>query len=187
MVAVVAASYIIVGVMMTRKGEVTSTKQTAMTGSEGATSIIRNFQHIESYLDKIGWELSAKQAELLENKANLQGIMMRFYTPERDVIFVTGDKGSIDLKNSDVNLKGNVQAAYNETYYFYSEEVSWNDSRKLLTSPGPVRIVGPQGEITGHNLFARPLRKRFILRGGVTALFKGGLKSNLRNPTGEPS
>src|SRR5512138_3938335 len=89
LVAVVAAAYLVAAVMLTRRAEVRR-ETTALPGTKGATSIIRNFQHIESRLDQIAWELSASQAELLGDRANLTDIKMSFYTPEKDVISLSG-------------------------------------------------------------------------------------------------
>ena len=76
------------------------------------------------------------------------------------VIALTGDSGTIDLNTKNVQVKGNVQAVYNDTYRFYSDEIAWNAQRKLIRSPGKVRITGPEGEIDGAQLNPDPEAKR---------------------------
>jgi LPS export ABC transporter protein LptC len=143
----------------------------ALPGSPDATSIIQNFQHIESTLDRVSWELSAARAELVGRKATLDGIRMRFFTPDQEVITLAGQRGYIDLDSKNVRVTGQVVAEYEGTYRFHAEEVSWDADRRLLTSPGPVRIEGPEGEVRGEAMEAKPLRKRFSIEGGVSVDF----------------
>lgn len=183
LVAVVAAAYLVSAVMLTRDQQPAPVGEDALTGTEGATSIIQNFHHIESHLDKVSWELNAEKAELLEDSANLFGIEMRFYTPEKEVISLTGAEGSVDLRTKNIVVTGDVTAVYNGNYYFYADRINWNADRRRLTSTGPVRIVGPEGEIRGAFLLAKLNRKKkFIIKGGVTVDFDGG---NAQSSTGE--
>jgi LPS export ABC transporter protein LptC len=184
--ALVASSYLVVAFMLTRRSEPERMEETLI-GSKGATSVIKNFRHIESQLDRIGWELSADKAELLENKAKLYGIIMRFYTSEKEVIALRGDEGTLDLSNKNIVVKGNVAADYNDTYHMTAAEMTWDSASRLLSSVGEIRIFGPEGEIKGNAFVARPGRKRFIIKDGVTVDFKGGPGRTLFGITGEPS
>lgn len=177
--AAVAAAYLAAGIMFTRGGKEMPAEEMALSGDKGATSIIQNFQHIESHLDRIGWELSAGKAELMENTARLYNIKMRFFTPQREIISLEGETGTIDLSTNNILVQGKVAAAFNDRYYFYADEVSWDAGKKQLVSLGPVRIVSPQGEIAGATLLARPYSKRFLIEGGVTVDFKGNLKNQM--------
>ncbi len=184
--ALVAASYLAMAFMLTRRTEPERVEET-LTASQGATSVIKNFRHIESQLDRVGWELSADKAELLDGKAKLYGILMRFYTSEKEVIAIRGDEGTLDLASKNIVVKGNVSADYNDTYHMSAEEMTWNSATRLLSSVGGIRIVGPEGEIKGNAFVSRPGRKRFIIKDGVSVELKGGPGRTLFGNTGEPS
>jgi LPS export ABC transporter protein LptC len=180
-VALVGLAYLLSAIMFTRQARVQGVREKATPAGAGVMSVITNFRHVESHLDQVGWELSAKKAELLEGQARLYSIRMRFYTPEKEVISVRGEVGTIDLGTNNVGIRGNVRAVYNGTYHFYSDEVSWDSKTNVLRSPGPVRIVSPDGEIRGATLVARPAKKRFVIRKGVEVQFRGNPKDFLPN------
>jgi LPS export ABC transporter protein LptC len=146
-------------------------------GSEEASSIIQDFQHIESQMDKIGWRLNARKAELIDNMAFLQEVKVKFNTSEKEVIQARGDKGEIDMKTKNIELNGNVRVIYGETYRFYSQEIRWNDRDRVLHSRTPVRIIGPEGEITGRSLVARPDKMIFTIEGNVKVRYTGGARN----------
>ena len=147
-------------------------------GSQEATSIIQDFQHIESQLDKVGWQLNAKKAELIDNMAFLQGVKVKINTKKNEVIQARGEKGEIDMKTKNIELNGNVRVIYGETYRFYSQEIRWNDRERRLESRTPVRIVGPEGEITGRSLVAKPDKKVFTIEGNVKVRYRAGDMQN---------
>ncbi len=162
------AAYFISTSWLTRKtGEERPRQNRTLPGNREATSIIRNFRHVESRLNEVGWELSAKKAELMGNTANLEGIKVRFYTADNEVIVIKGDQGVIDMESNDIHLEGNVKAVYEDTYTIFTDQFTWKDDERELRSRAAVRIVGPEGEITGSNLVAKPDKKKFIVKGDV--------------------
>ncbi len=134
----------------------------------GQTSVIYNFHHAESHLDKTSWELSAARAELIGDRARLENIRMIIYSREGKSVTIEGSEGELDIGTKNARVLGEITAVYGDGYRFTTDEMRWDAERKVVTSAGPVLITGPEGEIRGGVLEAFPETEEYILRGGVT-------------------
>ncbi len=133
----------------------------------GQTSVIYNFHHAESQLDKTSWELSAARAELTGDRARLENIRMIIYSRQGKSITIEGREGELDIETRNARILGEITAVYGDGYRFATDEMRWDAERKVVTSTGPVLITGPEGEIRGGILEGSPETEEYILRGGV--------------------
>jgi LPS export ABC transporter protein LptC len=148
----------------------------------GQTSVIYNFHHVESQLDKTSWELSASRAELKGDRARLEKIRMTLFTKAGRSVTIEGSEGDIDIRTKNARVAGGIAAVYNGEYRFTTDEMNWDAERKVVTTSGPVRMVGPEGEIRGGRLEGFPETEEFSLRGGVTVELRN-MESELSKAT----
>lgn len=107
------------------------------------------------------WELFAEQAEGDQTQAwGLKGVRALFYNNDKVAFTVTGKEGSIDTKSRNMQIRGDVQTLSTNGYRFYTQDIKYDATKRMITSPTRVRMTAPPDKngsgmkITGENMQA---------------------------------
>ena len=140
-----------------------------------AEMVTRDFRHVETRMDRTVWVLESDRAELFEEKANLHKVKITWYGEPGDVaVVITSAEGTVDFRQRKARLLGNVRLERADGAVMSTEEILWNDKRKVLRAPSPVVISTPNFTVRGESLVARLRNERITLRGKVNAEIRAG-------------
>lgn len=92
------------------------------------------------------WELWADTAEGYNDKGLwlLNTVKTDFFAINGAVYNVKGEKGEVDQNSKNLIVTGNVVMRSSNGYTFKTEKLMYNSEDKLITSPVPVKVIGPR-------------------------------------------
>src|SRR5208282_3768644 len=83
---------------------------------------------------------------------------------------LTADHGTIDKTNGNVHLQDNVViTSLDRGTQMFTDVLDWNRNKDLVTTQDPVKIVDPQGVVTGQGMSAHPNLKKAQINKNVKA------------------
>ncbi len=111
---------------------------------------------VESQQGRRDWELFSASAEGNQGKGswNLKKVRVLFYNQEKVDYIVTGDEGSIDSRNKDLYIRGNVITKSANGYTFETASIYYNSAERVINSPELVTMKGP-GDERGSGLILK--------------------------------
>lgn len=140
-----------------------------------AEMVTRDFRHVETRMDRTIWVLESARAEIFEDKASLHTVKITWYgEPGEVTVVITSAEGTVDFKRRKAELRGDVRLARADGAVMITEEIFWNDRRKLLRAPLPVLITTPNFTVRGESLLANLKTERISLAGPVKGEIRGG-------------
>ena len=122
------------------------------------------------------WEMKAASARLLrsDNQAQVNDIVITFYTADNRSFRVTADQGLVSLETRDARISGNV-IIYHPDFKIYTESLRYHAERHIIVSESPVRIESPSLHLAGDRLCYDLSSMRAELAGNVN----GRINENL--------
>lgn len=143
--------------------------------SSKAEMVTRDFRHVETRMDRTVWILESAQAEIFENRARLQKVKITWFGEPGEVsVVITSAEGLVDFKNRKAELRGDVRLERADGAVLTTEEIFWNDRKKLLRAPSPVQITTPDFTIRGQSLGADLATEHITIKGRVNGEIRGG-------------
>jgi len=139
-------------------------------GAAGADAemVTRDFRHVETRMDRTIWVLEAKRAEIREQKARLTAVKVTWFGEAgAPPVVITSDAGRIDFETRNAELSGRVRAERADGAVLETERLVFDDRRKLLHAPEPVRITTPDFSFSGSSLTANVASRNVRLDGRV--------------------
>lgn len=123
------------------------------------------------------WTIRAESAKhnLKLESAQLKNLTLTVYNPAASDLSVTSTSGELDLKNRQVWLRGDVvfRAASGEKVY--TDELLFNDDKKLVQTDSPVRLVADGYTISGTGMRFNLSNRILVLKSLVEAVYREGL------------
>ncbi|RME15316.1 MAG: LPS export ABC transporter periplasmic protein LptC [Bdellovibrio sp.] len=115
------------------------------------------------------WELWAEEALSLRSKQSweLKGVKVRFFSPKGVEFLVRGQRGTVELRTKNMRIKGDVTVQSSNGYVFYTEEVEYISSYRLLKSLSPVQLKDHLGK---RRMFLRGQQMRTGLKEAITEI-----------------
>ncbi|MHB8834705.1 MAG: LPS export ABC transporter periplasmic protein LptC [Candidatus Methylomirabilia bacterium] len=140
-----------------------------------AEMVTRDFRHVETRMDRTVWVLESARAEIFEDKANLHTVKITWYgEPGEVTVVITSKEGTVDFKRRKAELRGDVRLARADGAVMSTEEIFWNDRKKVLRAPLPVLITTPNFTVRGASLLANLKTERITLVGPVQGEIRSG-------------
>jgi LPS export ABC transporter protein LptC len=140
-----------------------------------AEMVTRDFRHVETRMDRTVWVLESARAEIFADKAILHTVKITWYgEPGEVAVVITSTEGTVDFRNRNAELRGDVRLERADGATLSTEEIFWDDKSKLLRAPSPVVITTPNFTVRGEGLAANFKTERITLRGRVHGEIRGG-------------
>lgn len=140
-----------------------------------AEMVTRDFRHVETRMDRTVWVLESARAEIFEDNASLHTVKITWYgEPGEVTVVITSEEGTVDFKHRKAELRGNVRLERADGAVLSTEEIFWNDKKRLLRAPLPVLITTPNFTVRGESLLANLKTERITLSGPVNGEIRGG-------------
>lgn len=115
------------------------------------------------------WDINGTKADISENDVQITNVDANFYGKEQANL--TADHGTIDKASGNVNLKDNVVITSKDRgTQMTTDTLDYNRNKDLVSTEDPVKIVDPQGVITGQGMVAHPNLKKTKINKHVKAV-----------------
>ena len=136
--------------------------------------MLTNLHHEAVRDGKLEWMLDAGSAELTEvgRKGRFHKLDITLYGADKSETKVTAGYGEVNFFTNDFTLKHRVQAK-NNPYTLTSGEAEYNNDKRTLSSPGPVKIKGPSVYLTADSMQYNLEKKQAEFTGNVVAILGG--------------
>ncbi len=124
------------------------------------------------------WDVNGTKADISDTNIKITNVDANFYGSQQANL--TADHGVINKTNGNVNLKDNVViTSKDRDTKMTTDSLDWNRNKDLVTTQDPVKIVDPQGVVTGIGMSAHPNLKKAQINKHVKAKMH-------TQPQGEP-
>lgn len=137
---------------------------------------LQEFSFVQSKDGVVDWTLQASQAQVFdaEARALLLGVRLVLMGADGVSMTVEGDEGTINTSSKDFVIgkrSGDLALVLEHGYTIYTPRVNWVNSEHRFWTEEPVRIIGPNLEITGQGMDAflttREMRIHRNVRAGI--------------------
>lgn len=123
-------------------------KEKARSKVQTPTQKAKGIHLVETQQGSRDWELFSESAEGDQSASwELRNVKVLFYNKEKLSFTVTGDSGSIDGKNKDLHIRGNVVTKSENGYVFKTSAIFYNAKKRQIQSPEKVNMQGPKDEM----------------------------------------
>jgi len=116
------------------------------------------------------WDVNGTKADISDTNVQITNVDANFYGKENTNL--KSDHGTIDKTNGNVHLQDNVVVTADRGTQMTTDTLNWNRDKDLVTTQDPVKIVDPQGVVTGQGLSAHPNLKKAQINKDVKAVVK---------------
>lgn len=146
----------------------TAAPPSAPVGDSNAEMVTRDFRHVETRMDRTIWVLESKMAEIFGDGANLHDVRITWHGEPGDMqVVVTSAEGSMDFKTRNAMLTGKVRLQREDGAVLETEQLHWNNGRRLLRAAKPVVITAPGFTFRGSMMDADLDGEKLVLYGRV--------------------
>lgn len=123
------------------------------------------------------WSLKASVVNYYQskNEAVFKELSVRLFSDKNDETTLTGLTGRLDTEKNDIVVSGNV-VAVNGDYILNSEELHFNNEKRIVSSLVPVKIMTGDSWITADTMEANLNTGITILKGKVEGVFCGDVR-----------
>ncbi len=105
------------------------------------------------------WDVNGTQANISDNNIQITNVDANYYGSQQANL--TANHGTINKANGNVHLQDNVViTSVDRGTQMTTDALDWNRNKDLVTTQDPVKIVDPQGVVTGLGMSAHPNLKK---------------------------
>jgi LPS export ABC transporter protein LptC len=117
---------------------------------------IQNFHRVKVDNGRKVWEVSAREAQYLENEevVVVDAPVLEVFFKDGRTVSLRGHAGKVFLKDRElrrVELEGEIEMGLDE-YSLHTDTVNYDAESGVITAPGQVRIAGTDFELTGERM-----------------------------------
>jgi len=143
-------------------------------GSTRAEMVTHDYRHVETRMDRTVWVLEAERAEVFEERAQLHAVRITWYgEPGTVPMVITSRDGHVNFRERSAVLDGTVRIERADGSVLETEELTWDDGRRLLQARREVLITTPSFTFRGSSLLANIPEQRVVLKGRVHGEIRG--------------
>ena len=125
------------------------------------------------------WDVNGAKADISDTNIQITNVDANFYG--RQQTNLKSDHGTINKTNGNVHLQDNVViTSQDRDTQMTTNTLDWNRNKDLVSTQDPVKIVDPQGVVTGQGMSAHPNLKKAQINKHVKATVH-------TQPQGEPN
>ena len=151
-----------------------------MESSDGKPTLSLDTVHHVATKDGVKqWSLNASVVNYYQNKnqAVFKDLTVFLFSAKNDETKLTALTGRLDTETNDIVVSGNV-IAVNGDYTLNSEELHFNNEKRIVNSFVPVKIIDGNSQITADTMEANLDTSITILEGNVKGIFRGKLSED---------
>jgi LPS export ABC transporter protein LptC len=144
--------------------------------TEGADMRLEKIRLVEESHGRRTWELEAKQIQQYQdqNLMILEDVKVTYYSKDGRLFIVSGREGRFHQDSKNMELVGDVMLTSSDGYRLRTQSVSYDHSRKQVTTPDPVEIEGEQIRLLGKGMMVDMEGKIFKVLNEVKTQWRGG-------------
>lgn len=137
---------------------------------------MRKVNYTETQDGRRKWSIQADSAahDLKGQVATVENVRMVIYEQGDGDIVVSSQHGRLDMRKGVVSLQGDVTVENINNQSIYTDELEFDNNRKVLQGRGSVRVVSAEVQLTGVGMKYDLDRRMFQLLSTVEATFTGG-------------
>ena len=122
--------------------------------------------------DKLLWEIEADSAQMYQKRqaAQLKNIKLTMYQKQEPVLYLTGDKGWLDMNSRDIAIEGKVTANLQDGIVFETDSLNWQHEKRILSTRDPVKITRANIHILGEGMEADIEAEKININNVVTTI-----------------
>ncbi len=137
-----------------------------------ADAILGKIEQVSTKNGRTEWRLTADSAEMMEvaNRLKLNNIFVTFYLENGGEIYLTATSGLVNTTTNDIEVTGDV-VIENEVYQMTTEQLRYNDQKRLLISDSPVNLTDGASALAADGMQYDLDKNRARFTGNVAGLF----------------
>lgn len=133
------------------------------------------FKNVEQTAIRNGineWRLNAQAAYLMESqkKMVLEKPKVEFFLENGNNVFLTAQKGILNIDSKDIQVSGNVIVTQN-SYTLKTKALTYEHAKKELFTANSVQITGTRFDLTAGSMTVDLTRNIGLFGKGVTGVF----------------
>ncbi|MDE1921397.1 MAG: LPS export ABC transporter periplasmic protein LptC [Candidatus Omnitrophica bacterium] len=115
------------------------------------------------------WNVNGSKADITDSNIQITNVDANFYGKQQANL--KADHGTINKTSGDIHLRDHVViTSDNRGTQMTTDALDYNRNKDLVTTPDPVKIVDPQGVVTGQGLVAHPNLRKARIKSHVKAV-----------------
>lgn len=144
--------------------------------TEGADMRLEKIRFVEDKHGQRTWELEASQIQQYQGQSLmiLRDVKVTFYSKDGRVFIVTGKEGKFYQDSKNMELVGDVMLTSSDGYRLKTQSVSYDHSKKRVSTPDPVEIDGEQIRLVGKGMTVDMEARIFKVLNQAKTQWKGG-------------
>jgi len=176
LVALIALGFVL-GTTIVRRQEADKPKaQDAMLPE--VSQRIRDFRRVKVRDGRKVWELTAREAEYLEDQGQVvvKDPVVLFYVENGDSVHVAGHEGRIFVRGNNldrIELGGGIEVKMKD-YVVRTAQAIYDHEHDTIVSPGRVEVQGTSLSLDGETMVVELKSQRVQILKSITSTFRGG-------------
>lgn len=145
--------------------------------------LVKNFISSCYQEGELSWKLYSRESAYYydEGRSIARDITLHYYEKDKISTTVEADTAEISIDSSDIDLIGNVKMISKSGNRLITEEITWNNAKKLLETDEDVKIIKENGDIIkGTGLKANYDLEYYEIKSNVMAITEN-VKKETRN------
>ncbi|MEO0072541.1 MAG: LPS export ABC transporter periplasmic protein LptC [candidate division WOR-3 bacterium] len=134
------------------------------------SQIIRDFKFYESVAGRRLYDIQADSAYIFDKARRIDafGVSVLFYNKNGTTTKLEAQTGSVNMDNANLVVRGQVIVQTADSSFLYTDSLFWDNSRELINTDAPVKIISTRGIIEGTGLITNAELERIEIKSQVT-------------------
>ncbi len=158
-------------------------KVTLQTTAPAADLKLDRLRYTETREGVKEWELEAASAQYFKEEGTVvfEKVKATFFGKNQEIYKLEGEKGKLNTQTKAIEAFDGVKMESSDGYRLETRTLCYLADKKELSTPDPVEINGPQGQITGIGLTVDLKHQKMrILKQVTTILASRGIPGDQR-------
>jgi lipopolysaccharide export system protein LptC len=130
----------------------------------------------QSENEREAWNMSARSAELLENKeALVKDVEIVVYHTDQKTAALIGELGTIDTVSGNATIQRgtrDVRIVTSDGYLMTTDSLVWKADRRIIRTSNPFRVLGKEIYLEGKGMSANVDLRKVIVDNNVKAVLQ---------------
>lgn len=134
---------------------------------------LTDMEYIEMQEGRRLWSLKASEATYhqAEQKTLLKSVHLTFFLEDGGEAYLDSRDGALFADSKDIELWNDVRAKFPRGFELLTERAYYEHGKRLVRSVEPIRVKGPELDLTGSRWEYRIPERRGVVEGDVRARF----------------
>ncbi len=137
---------------------------------------MEEFKFVQSENGRVSWRMSARNADLYENKeAQLKNMEIVFSNPDSREATLLGDSGTLDTSNGNASIRrtaSDVRITTSDGYLLTTNSLFWKAGERLIWTSDPFKLLGSEIYLEGVGMSANVDMRTITVKNNVKAILQ---------------